>query len=216
MKNIVLIFLLNLLILSPFIQSQDVITFDDEGWNNDQVLTSNLTTGNYKFSSNNIFYTNYGYDFNINENSLYYVFQNPISDNITITTKDNSLVKFISVDAYQVSETSNESLIIEGWNGSNKLYSKSFSGLDSWQTLSLNFDNINKIIIRLPTSSTANLTDYNFDNFSIQAVPMPVELTSFKAESGEKGISLNWQTATEINNYGFDIERSLVVAIIHN
>ena len=36
---------------------------------------------------------------------------------------------------------------------------------------------------------------------------LPVELISFTAElSGDK-IILNWQTATEINNYGFEIER---------
>ncbi|NWF88380.1 MAG: T9SS type A sorting domain-containing protein [Ignavibacteriaceae bacterium] len=36
----------------------------------------------------------------------------------------------------------------------------------------------------------------------------PVELTSFLASAKGKVVKLNWQTATEINNYGFDIERS--------
>jgi len=35
----------------------------------------------------------------------------------------------------------------------------------------------------------------------------PVELTSFTAQVNKKGINLNWETATEINNYGFEIER---------
>lgn len=38
---------------------------------------------------------------------------------------------------------------------------------------------------------------------------LPVELTSFSADLTENGINLNWQTATEINNYGFDIERAV-------
>ncbi len=38
---------------------------------------------------------------------------------------------------------------------------------------------------------------------------LPVELTSFSAEITENGINLNWQTATEINNYGFDVERAV-------
>ncbi|MCG6913041.1 T9SS type A sorting domain-containing protein [bacterium BMS3Abin03] len=38
--------------------------------------------------------------------------------------------------------------------------------------------------------------------------PLPVELVSFTAEVMNNSVELNWQTATEINNYGFDIERS--------
>ena len=37
---------------------------------------------------------------------------------------------------------------------------------------------------------------------------LPVELTSFYATYAENEDILNWQTATEINNYGFEIERS--------
>jgi len=37
--------------------------------------------------------------------------------------------------------------------------------------------------------------------------PLPVELVSFEAKLLEKSILLEWDTATEINNYGFDVER---------
>ena len=37
---------------------------------------------------------------------------------------------------------------------------------------------------------------------------IPVELTSFTATSEQNSVSLNWQTATETNNSGFEIERS--------
>ena len=37
--------------------------------------------------------------------------------------------------------------------------------------------------------------------------PFPVELVSFNARLIEKNVFLNWKTATEINNYGFEIER---------
>ena len=40
--------------------------------------------------------------------------------------------------------------------------------------------------------------------------PLPVELTSFSASSIGKNIKLSWNTATEVNNYGFEIERSVV------
>ncbi len=37
---------------------------------------------------------------------------------------------------------------------------------------------------------------------------LPVELTSFTASAFEKGVQLNWATATELNNKGFEIQRS--------
>ncbi|MDP2038612.1 MAG: ice-binding family protein [Ignavibacteria bacterium] len=37
---------------------------------------------------------------------------------------------------------------------------------------------------------------------------LPVELISFSAESNQRNIELHWSTATEVNNYGFEIERS--------
>jgi len=38
--------------------------------------------------------------------------------------------------------------------------------------------------------------------------PTPVEMVSFKASVKGKGIQLTWQTASEKNNFGFEIERS--------
>ncbi len=46
------------------------------------------------------------------------------------------------------------------------------------------------------------------DNLSIQGTPVPVELASFTANNDENKVTLSWQTATEKNNAGFDIERS--------
>ncbi|MCH7965251.1 MAG: T9SS type A sorting domain-containing protein [Bacteroidetes bacterium] len=39
-------------------------------------------------------------------------------------------------------------------------------------------------------------------------VIIPVELTSFSALTNANDVILNWQTATEINNQGFEIQRS--------
>ncbi|NLT49337.1 MAG: T9SS type A sorting domain-containing protein [Ignavibacteria bacterium] len=39
---------------------------------------------------------------------------------------------------------------------------------------------------------------------------LPVELTTFSADYNSGGISLNWTTATEVNNHGFAVERSTV------
>jgi len=39
--------------------------------------------------------------------------------------------------------------------------------------------------------------------------PLPVELSSFSAVILENRIKLNWRTETEVNNYGFEIQRSV-------
>ncbi|MGE5498847.1 MAG: FlgD immunoglobulin-like domain containing protein, partial [Syntrophothermus sp.] len=41
----------------------------------------------------------------------------------------------------------------------------------------------------------------------ISQVPLPVELTSFEAQNRNENIELKWTTATEINNFGFELER---------
>ena len=39
---------------------------------------------------------------------------------------------------------------------------------------------------------------------------LPVELASFKVSANNLGSQLNWSTASEVNNYGFDVERRTV------
>ena len=41
-------------------------------------------------------------------------------------------------------------------------------------------------------------------------VPLPVELTSFTAAAGSNAVELRWTTATEAENYGFEVERESV------
>ncbi|MDP1676762.1 MAG: T9SS type A sorting domain-containing protein [Bacteroidota bacterium] len=41
------------------------------------------------------------------------------------------------------------------------------------------------------------------------STPLPVELTSFTAVARGKNVELNWKTATETNNMGFDVEKSV-------
>jgi len=48
--------------------------------------------------------------------------------------------------------------------------------------------------------------------------PLPVELTSVTASTSENKVTLNWQTTTEVNNYGFEIERCVaqISNLCHN
>jgi autotransporter-associated beta strand protein len=61
------------------------------------------------------------------------------------------------------------------------------------------------------TNNTVTLT--GVDGFSRWTLgdknsPLPVELTSFTATTTDAGVELNWQTITEVNNYGFEVERA--------
>jgi hypothetical protein len=44
---------------------------------------------------------------------------------------------------------------------------------------------------------------------NIVNVPLPVELTSFTSKLLNDKVLLNWSTKTEVNNYGFDVERKV-------
>jgi hypothetical protein len=56
-----------------------------------------------------------------------------------------------------------------------------------------------------------NVTVSNFQttvlNVELIPNPVPVELISFRAELSKNDVTLSWQTATENNNKGFEIER---------
>ncbi len=47
----------------------------------------------------------------------------------------------------------------------------------------------------------------SLESLLAEITPLPVELTFFNASTVENRVTLKWNTATEENNYGFDIER---------
>ncbi len=65
------------------------------------------------------------------------------------------------------------------------------------------------------TTTKNNQTVYFYLDFNKGRIltkldtPTPVELTKFTANNVDGNIILNWETATEVNNYGFNIESSL-------
>jgi hypothetical protein len=61
------------------------------------------------------------------------------------------------------------------------------------------------------TNNYVTITGVNtFSRWTLGDVnsPLPVELTSFFANTIGSKVQLNWRTATEVNNYGFEVERS--------
>lgn len=61
--------------------------------------------------------------------------------------------------------------------------------------------------------SAAMRTAIACDKYICSAAPLPVTLISFKGERIDaKRVGLSWETSSETNNAGFDIERSLTAA----
>jgi len=50
-------------------------------------------------------------------------------------------------------------------------------------------------------------SDYDIGSYERAPGPVPVELSSFTVKVLHDIIELNWRTETEVNNYGFDVER---------
>ncbi len=77
-------------------------------------------------------------------------------------------------------------------------------------TLNCSFDSA-RTLARAKGSENGSWDFYDgFGEIQMEKVvdPLPVELTTFVAEIIDNSIHLSWETATEVNNYGFDIERS--------
>jgi len=68
------------------------------------------------------------------------------------------------------------------------------------------FDNMQ---ITLYYTGDSNDADFWFvdDLYLIDLDPVPVELVSFTANTNNNNVELNWSTATEVNNKGFDLQR---------
>jgi len=93
-----------------------------------------------------------------------------------------------------------------------------------WQTLVFDFGNhvsgttpldlnayLNKASIFFNfgvTGAIAGERTYYFDDVKFGVDVVPVELSSFSATSSADGVLLEWATASETNNRGFEIERS--------
>ena len=59
------------------------------------------------------------------------------------------------------------------------------------------------------TVTLNGIDDFSMWTLGASSSPLPVELKSFVANVKNTVVELNWQTVTEINNYCFDIERSV-------
>jgi Secretion system C-terminal sorting domain len=89
--------------------------------------------------------------------------------------------------------------------------------VNQWQKVSYDFsahigDTVKTITV-IPDFATANPRTYSsvnyFDLITFATTVVPVELTSFTGNYVGNTVQLKWSTATELNNKGFEVQRSI-------
>lgn len=120
--------------------------------------------------------------------------------------------------SYNQSPPDSGKIIVEYRDASNTSVLASFNSgnkgsINTWQLISnTQVAPVGTRTIRVRLIATRFNGSYNdgyFDDISLTpAGALPVELSRFTSQLTDQGIRLNWQTATEKNNSGFEIDRS--------
>ncbi len=115
------------------------------------------------------------------------------------------------------------------WNYNNAAASKTASGAittysptaggnrtstgDGYSVLTVTMTGITQLAVDILCRVNAGGEEWWLDNMELYEIapcaPLPIELTSFKANLENNQIVINWETATEINNEGFVLEKSI-------
>ncbi len=126
------------------------------------------------------------------------------------SSASHSIVRWFSISA----DSSADSATLRFYYTDGELNGNNESLLILWKNVSGNWtkydsvtrntsENYVEAIVDIPSgNSDWILSDSNNED------ALPVELVSFTADVRQNSVILNWQTATEMNNYGFEIERS--------
>jgi len=126
-----------------------------------------------------------------------YWFQNTSGSNwevgfVAKQTQTNSTFHKMPIEIKLSFSTGADTTIRVMNNINNQVYVWNFNR----QPVSIVFDPSNNIVLKTATLSVIS--------------PLPVELTAFTASVKSNAIELNWKTASELNNFGFDIERKFL------
>ncbi len=91
-----------------------------------------------------------------------------------------------------------------------KLYKRPSEGSGSWTlvgTLTYN-NNSTAGVLTDDYLTISGITSFSEFVMASEGSPLPVELTSFTASAKGSSVTLNWETKTEVDNNGFEVERN--------
>lgn len=122
--------------------------------------------------------------------------------------------------SYVISKSGTPTPAIISGSAWTKIYTLSITyDLSAGQTTSFSWSSQSNDFVIQQYSPYADITINLGDlpsNVSVSPSPLPVELTTFTARILNQKVSLNWQTATEVNNYGFEVERQMTNDLMTN
>jgi len=127
---------------------------------------------------------------------------------------NNDTYSDVIVGAYGYSSNTGRAYIYYGGSSMNNTVDVTMTGIATnnyfGSSLSgagdVNNDTYSDVIVGAYRYSTSTGRAYIYSDNS---APLPVEVTSFSASVIGSTVKLNWKTATEVNNYGFEIQRSV-------
>jgi hypothetical protein len=196
-----------------FNQSGSSLLTVSHDYKNNGVGTFNSTGGTIQFTGS----AGGGPDFSTGTNQFYNVIIDAGADP-KFDKKANSKIKVAgnftnnnsSLDVTTAEFTFNgtsDQTISSASNPSNELSTFGTLTIDNPGTVTLLTD----VGIETTFNPGTGTLNQNGKNFYVGGVntPFPVELVSFSARFSDTEIILNWLTATEVNNYGFEIQRSV-------
>lgn len=144
------------------------------------------------------------------DNGMDLPFDPNLSGSISLATTGGKVALVNSQSA--ISGFGDESIVdFIGWGNANAYEGNNSASAISNNTSSLRRkDNIGGLTYGTNGSgwdSNDNSLDFYKETDISNHYPLPVELTSFAASVHKSKVTLIWSTATEVNNYGFSIER---------
>jgi hypothetical protein len=83
-----------------------------------------------------------------------------------------------------------------------KIFAGHYDGV-KWTVLNPGNISLNQL-----TGTVTSFSDFTGGEYDA----LPVELVSFNASVNDNSVNLSWQTATELNNFGFEVERTFASA----
>lgn len=134
-----------------------------------------------------------------------YIFHNFSGGNYNPATITKPAIDRIWLNIDLPFNNSNNGTLVSGGNGWTDVATVFFDIITPNDTLELSWHITNPYWGIYDANNTSLWSPGTFIN--VITIPLPVELTSFTAKTIGKTILLKWQTATEINNFGFEIQR---------
>ena len=162
--------------------------------------TDDLGTANFFFTFDN---TNLSYTPTAGVTYTYHNFTNAVNSNYSTATVLKPVSNQLSLNI-ELTSDNNGTVVTTDW----------------MDVVTLNFTIINPggpSNLQWTTPLSTYQTAYDGDNSTLwtngtytneNTSPLPIELTSFSAKQAGTKIDLTWQTKTEVNNYGFEVERT--------